>query len=389
MKYLIISFSILFLTGCKQAVLFPVQAVDCPPDSSPHSLQNSLQDLADRYAASGIPGLSISIIDSDGSSAVSAGFADPLEGIAMKSCTPQYGASIQKTLTSLSILTLIDDGQLSLTDEIATFLPDATLDLLPTVEGITIEHLLLHTSGWQDVFEVPFLTDFFNDPEATYTTEEFLAYLNGTNLTGAPGEVHHYSDANYMVLTLILDALTGSHIDYLESEILIPLGLQSTWYHQGEYPQPTGLAAGFSDLYGDGRLENVSEKMNLITSQILGSGGTISTPKDLSSLMWQVMQGDLLSDDMKSYLLQTAVPNSTEGWINDEYGPGVMVINDATTGKWIGHSGSQIGASAFVFYNAEKQVSISVMTNLGTFFSQKAQALVFGHLWGELVGLWG
>lgn len=388
MKYLIISFSILFLTGCKQAVLFPVQAVDCPPDSSPHSLQNSLQEIADRYAASGIPGLSISIIDSDGSSAVSAGFADPLEGIAMTPCTPQHGASIQKTLTSFMVLKLVDDGKLSLTDEIGSFLPESIKSSLPVVKGVTIEHLLLHTSGWQDVFEVPFLTDFFNDPEATYTTEEFLTYLTGTRLTGNPGEVHHYSDANYMVLSLILDSITGDHIEYMESEILIPLGLQSTWYHLGQYPRPTGLAAGFSDLYGDGRLENVSEKMNHISQQILGADGIITTPKDLSSMMWQVMQGDLLSDDMKSYLLQTAVTNSAEGWINDQYGPGVMIINDATTGKWIGHSGSQIGASAFVFYHAEKQVSISVMTNLGTFFSQKAQALVFGQLWGELVGMW-
>lgn len=389
MKNLLISLAVLCLIGCKQPVTFPVLAVDCPAESPSHPFHNNLQELADRYAASGIPGLAITVIDSAGSSSVSAGFADPLEGIEMTACTPQYGASIQKTLTSLMILTLVDEGKLSLTDEIGPLLPESIQRLLPVVDGVTVEHLLLHTSGWQDVFEVPFLTDFFNHPEATYTTAEFLAYLKGTKLTGNPGELHHYSDANFMVLTLIIDSLTGSHIDYLESEILIPLGLQTTWYHQGEYPRPTGLALGFSDLYGDGRLENVSEKMNHITSQILGSGGTISTPKDLSSLIWQVMQGNLLSDNMKSYLLQTAVANTAEGWINDQYGPGVMVINDARTGKWIGHSGSQIGASAFVFYNPEKQVAVSVMTNLGTFFSREAQVLVFGQLWGELVGMWG
>ena len=97
-----------------------------------------------------------------------------------------------------------------------------------------------------------------------------------------------------------------------------------------------------------------------------------------------IVYGDLLSDSLKSYLLETAVANEREGWINDQYSPGLMVINSDFAGKWIGHSGSQLGASAFVFTQPENRTTMAVMTNLGTFLSQQSQQMVFGELWSEL-----
>ena len=386
MKYILPIILVLLLSSCKQEDPLTTSNVPCSQEQNDHPSAPQLQDLVERYAARGIPGLAIHVTDDSlGSWSGSAGFADIQERIDMTSCTPQYAASIQKTVTAAMILILIDRGELSLSDPVAPFLSDLVQSYLPAVESVTVEHLLLHTSGWKDVFEITFLTDFFNHPDATYTTEEFLRYLKGTKPAGLPRETHYYSDANYLVLTMMLDSLTGDHVRFMETEILAPLGLSRTWYHQGPYPHPEGLSLGYADQYGDGRLENVSEKMNHITSQIMGAGGLMATPGDLSRLIDGLVTGDLLSDDLVNYLLQTAVDNPNEGWTNDQYGPGLMIINDPQTGKWMGHSGSQLGASAFVFTNPVTGQTIAVMTNLGTFFSRQSQQLVFGELWTKLL----
>ncbi|MFY0687014.1 MAG: beta-lactamase family protein [Cyclobacteriaceae bacterium] len=388
MRYLfqlLIITTVFMIPGCYSDYQMPMHQVDCHVDFSNHARHHALQGILDRFAEE-LPGLAVTVTDADGQVwSGASGFANIEENELMTPCHLQYGASIIKSYVSISILQLIEIGELAMDDQISDHLSEEILALLPQVDGVTIEHLLTHTSGWKDVFEISFLTDYFNDPMATYTTAEFLKYIKNTKPIGKPGEQHYYSDANFMILTIIIDQITGSHIRYIEQNILEPLSLNDTYYHNKDYPNMHGIAAAYMDQYSDGRLENVSLKLNHLTSQIHGGGGIISTPSDLAGFVDGVFDGRLIGGETLDQILTTRFENENEEQSHSHYGYGFMFIPDEEHGDWIGHTGLQIGAASYVYRNIETGATISVMTNIGTFFSNHYMSVVYGHLWYELV----
>ena len=392
MKTIVQFITLMFLffaaSSCENDADFKTESVSCNLDYSDHIKNKEFQSIADKYVKKGFPGLALSVyMPDDGRWEGSAGYADIENKIKMTPCNLQYAASIQKTYIAVLILQLIDEGILSPDTKIETYIPDNIKKYIANNDKITIENLLLHNSGLEDNFGVDFLTAFYNDPMKTYTTEEFLKFLENTKPVGDPGiNSHHYSDANYMLLSMIIDNITGDHVQFMQERIINHLNLSSTYYHNTtDYPKPAGLVSSYWDTYGDGRIENISDYQNNSTKCFYGSGGLIVTPYDMDIFINAVFKGDLLSDELKEKILVKKLPNDNKDWANEYYGYGLMIIEDKEHGNWYGHSGRHVGASAFVFYNPEHDVSVSIMTNIGSFLTIKYTELVFYYLWNDLV----
>lgn len=168
---------------------------------------DALADYAHREVAElGLPGMSFSVTDVEGFTAVLAlGFAN-LE--AREPIRPDHLfqiGSISKSFLALTILSLADDGAVDLAAPIARYLPDAPLP----AEPITILQLLSHTGGLPDGAEI------------------FPRVPDGRLWTGfAPGSKFSYSNTGFDLLGAAVERVSGlSHQEAILRRVRAKLGV--------------------------------------------------------------------------------------------------------------------------------------------------------------------
>jgi CubicO group peptidase (beta-lactamase class C family) len=138
----------------------------------------------------------------------------------------QYNiGSITKMFTTTAILLLEEEGKLHRTDEIHQYIPE--LPAYP--QPITINHLLGHTSGIRDHFEVA--SFLFNYNKKLVSFEGMLNYQNEfPELNTNTGESFAYSNTGYMLLALIIEKVSNqSYESYLAENIFKPLGMENSF----------------------------------------------------------------------------------------------------------------------------------------------------------------
>lgn len=136
-------------------------------------------------------------------------------------------ASMSKAFTALAILKLRDDGKLSLDDLAETHVPELANLTYPTADSprIRVRDLLSHLGG--------FVTDDpWGDRQQVMTEAEFTAFLEGgVPFTRAPQTAFEYSNFGYALLGRIVTQASGRpYKDYIEQEIMQPLGMTSSGY---------------------------------------------------------------------------------------------------------------------------------------------------------------
>ncbi len=151
------------------------------------------------------------------------GHRDPARGLPIERDTRFGVGSISKTLTTLSILKLREEGRLKLDAPARVYLPELAQLVYPTADSpeITIRHLLTHTSG------LPRMGDFPEYPDAQPSRAEFLATLQGLGLERAPGHRRVYSNLGFQLLGPLIENVAGvDHRAYTRDAILRPIGME-------------------------------------------------------------------------------------------------------------------------------------------------------------------
>src|SRR5258705_688344 len=131
-------------------------------------------------------------------------------------------ASVSKQFTVVLVAMLYEEGKLKYDDPVEKYLPG-----LP-YKGITIRHLLNHTSGLPDYQK---LMDEHWDKSKVATNEDILLYLKKLHPTSLfkPGEKYEYSNTGYVLLGSIVEkASKKDFVKYCRERIFDPLGMTST-----------------------------------------------------------------------------------------------------------------------------------------------------------------
>ena len=303
-------------------------------------------------------------------------------------------ASISKPITSIAIMKLIENGQLSLSDK--PFGPGGILNADPyfananvtdtRVYNITIQNLLEHAAGWnRDLPAGPLSPYPFNfghsDPIAfplhvtqtlgeanPVTRRAMIKFLIQKGLDFAPGTAQNYSNVGYLVLGEVIEKKTGmSYENYVKQNIFAPLGiydirlgknlLADKQEREGEYINPfTTLSA-----YGTGQL--VPWQYGGWSIEAMDAhGGWIATARDLVRLLTAVDGFPSRPDILSPTTIQImTTPSAT----NPGYAKGWSVTPQNT---WF-HGGSLDGSYSWMVRTSSQfssQVAWAVIMNKRT-----------------------
>lgn len=272
-----------------------------------------------------------------------------------------FAASLTKTFVAACALQLQEEGLLDLDQPYTLYIPT-----IPNIEPVTtLRQMLNHTSGVYDYQENPNWAFNLFSGEAFASGEVLDVYLDMPH-GFAPGTSWSYSSSNYVVLGLVIEAVTNKPLhENLRTRFFEPLGLKHTWCGGfEEYPGPDAGMWMRINEWSD--LVDCSDypRITLLT-QGYGAGYIVSTPHDMA--LWaKALYKDrtVLSQDAFGQMFNIA-PQSVDvfspGW---GYGLGLykVPINTDKTEFGYGHFGILIHKSVML-WDETKDFIVVTMTN--------------------------
>jgi len=260
--------------------------------------------------------------------------------VAATTATNYRLASLTKQFTAAAILLLAERARLSIDNSVRTWLPLAA-------DGMSIRHLLTHTSGVTD-FEAlipPGTTAQLRDADVLRLLQaENRGYF-------PPGARYRYSNSGYVLLGLIAARAAGEDFaQVLRNLIFLPLGMRTSVAFEA------GVAAVAERAFGYGAAPPTWVRADQsLTSATLGDGGIYSSVDDLS--LWDAALGDdrLLRPASLRLAFEPATPTDDPAVA---YGFGWRVTGE---NRW--HSGESVGFRHVIVRNLADRTSVIVLTN--------------------------
>jgi CubicO group peptidase (beta-lactamase class C family) len=275
--------------------------------------------------------------------------------------------SISKQFTAMGIMMLKEEGKLSYEDKLEKYFPS-----LP-YPGITLRHLLNHTSGLPD-YLLALLQTWTG--EKVPDNEDAVNYLSHNKLSVkfTPGEKFEYCNTGYMLLACIIEKVSGkSYPDFLKERIFSKLGMnRTTIYLRGitktdppNFARPYAYDAGENKFVLTSEYEQYKRQVNTLDGNY-GDGGIYSTITDM--LRWDAELKNITL--VKKETLQEAFTSGkNNAGLDIGYGFGWFIVNDPVQGKFIQHTGGWPGfRQAFIRY-LDKDRTLLVLRNTEINFS--------------------
>ena len=305
-----------------------------------------------------IPGLSLAVLRGDQVLlARGYGYANVELHVPASDSTVYQSGSMGKQFTAALVEMLVDNHLLRLDDSIVRWFPEGA-----TVwSGITVRHLLTHTSG------VAEYTDSTFDYRRDYTEDQLVKFAASRPLDFRPGERWSYSNTGYLLLGVLIHRVTGRFYgDLLRDSVFQPLGMRASRVISEADIVPN-RAAGYR--LENGTLQNqewVAPSLNTTAD-----GALYFTIRDLTR--WAVALNHRRVPSPAA--LDTAwTPVRLNDGATYPYGFGWGIFNQRGHLR-IAHSGSWQGFKTVIARYPESGISVIVLANLA---QAQVSAIAFG-----------
>lgn len=314
-------------------------------------IKSTIDSIFSEWDNTDTPGAAVAVIK-DGELVHSKGYgmADLEHAVPITPSTPFLIASLTKQFVAFSILLLEEERKLDLDAPIQEYLPD-----FPRYEdSITIRHMVHHTSGLRNYGDLlRFQGKSYYDH---HSMDEVYALLkNQKGLNFRPGEEYLYNNSGYLLLTLIIEEVSGmSFNEFAAKNIFTPLGMNHTMI----YDDITELIPdrAFSYTIGGDGFQNQISRVDLY-----GAGGMYSTIEDLYK--WdQNFYENILGKGRASLIermQETGILNNGDS-LDYAFGLGVGTYKGLHR---VGHGGSFAGFRHYFIRFPEQQFSVIMLTN--------------------------
>ncbi len=238
------------------------------------------------------------------------GYSNQLSRTTLEADQPALIASSIKTYVSATILRLVEEGLLDINQSIGPVLSDRTRTLFEedgyNFTAIRIKHLLSHTSGIADYATQDYIDDKDKRPMFRWTrnAQLELAVEVGDPLS-EPGEHFSYADANYLLLTEIIEQTTGDPFTVAMRELLKyeELGINDTWFPTLE-DKPEGTKDMVHQYWGEYEWDSYDLD---VSWDLYGGGGSACPTKDIALFVYHLFNGNIVKNDSIQELMFTYI----------------------------------------------------------------------------------
>jgi CubicO group peptidase (beta-lactamase class C family) len=292
------------------------------------------------------------------------GIADRGHGIPIASDTRFAVASVTKLPVAIAALRLVDRDLVGLDQPVIDILPPAHRTAAMRREH-TLHHLLSHTSG---------LPNYHDDAAQTWASftscwdriptyhvrrpADMLPLFATLPADFAPGERYAYSDANFILVGLVIEAITGRPFsEVVAEEVFVPAGMTATAFEDLDRA-PARLATGY--LTADGPYEDWRSNVFSVPAGGMPDGGLITTAEDLAHLMDALLDGRLLAERTLAAMTSAQGPPADS---SDRYGYGCELVVEDGVVTVLGHSGTDPGVTAELNHYCASGTTVVVVCN--------------------------
>ena len=294
------------------------------------------------------------------------GFGDRALREPITDATLYHWGSITKTLTAIAIMQLRDRGKLRLDDRITQYLPELRQvhSAFGSMDDITLRMLMSHSAGTRNG-TWPYSDDAPWQPFEPTRWEQLVAMMPYQQLTFAPGSRYGYSNPGFIYLARVIEQLTGDPwIHYIQKNIWTPLGLT----HSYVSTTPYHLAADRSNNYtvrrdsATGALAVVANGRDFNPGITIPNGGWNAPIGDLvvyTAFLTNAAGGDAARQRLHDAILSrrsleemwTAIVPLDAAHPKDGSMGLSFFLYERDAERVIGHTGSQAGFRAFLYFN--------------------------------------
>lgn len=265
-------------------------------------------------------------------------------------------ASVSKLFTAVSVTQLAQRGKLLYRDTVGKYLDGFSPEV---ANGVTIHHLLTHTSGLGDFFVVP---GYFEEARKWTSVAQQTAgigrFVRKETLAFQPGASHRYSNSGYHVLAEIIERISGQPVeDYVREHIFRAAGMGSAgFYSKEQWREDRRLAHGYYRPPGSAdRIDNIDEQVFLP-----GAFASCAQLERFAHALWEEKLLDRAHTGLTlSPKVPTVPPPGPELVTFQGYGPSVTLGGE----HWsYGHNGGSSigGVIEFVFYPDSGYVTVFI-----------------------------
>jgi CubicO group peptidase (beta-lactamase class C family) len=298
-------------------------------------------------AAQEIPGLAIEVAIA-GRPVYARGFGVRSPGRIVTAATIFPIGSVTKQFTAACVVLLAQDHSLDLDSPVSRYLPAA-----PHGDRVTVRQLLDQTSGLADYSAQPALQSAVGKDKLTeIAPARLLAMIAGKPLKFTPGTRFDYSNTNYLLAGMIVEAVSGEPLGtFLRERITEPLGMRATQYLRTSIPAGSDVARDYGVKNGRA---TVVRRITMSWAQ--GAGALASDAHDVVTWDDAFFHGRVVTPD----LVRTMTTR-----VREDYGYG-WVVETVHGEPMIWHNGEIPGAHAMNAYFPRSNMEVVVLTNLGT-----------------------
>ena len=281
------------------------------------------------------------------------GFRDAENRLSMEEDTIFEMASVTKMFTA-AIMLLVREGRLRLDDEYAKYFPDYPYP------GVTIRHLLTHTSGMPDDFETEtWVCPAWEHEKRIPPCGEILRFIrdSGEEASHAPGETFRYTDIGYCLLANLVEMRSGVRFeDFLKKNIFEPAGMKDSCVcHTRRDGRPSDRFARNMVLEQDGSCVP-SDVSKDTAAYVVGSDGLngcdylYTTIFDMLAWDRALREEKVLTREEQRIMFTPVKLLSGEEYVGEDgegYGLGWGVVRDEAHGLIVCHSGGMPGLNTW------------------------------------------
>ncbi|HXE60468.1 MAG TPA: serine hydrolase domain-containing protein [Gemmatimonadaceae bacterium] len=307
------------------------------------------------------------------------GWADRARGQRVTERTIFHYGSITKQLTAISIMQLRDRGKLTLNDRVTSYIPELRQvhDPYGSMDSITIRMLMSHSAGFQNP-TWPYKQGLSWEPFEPTTWAQLVAMMPYQELYFKPGSRYSYSNPGFIYLGRIISELTDDPWEtYVQKNILSPLGLTRSYFNTTPYYLADDRSANYTVVHDSatGRPRVQDNGREFDPGITIPNGGWNAPLADLATylaFLTDASRGDTALEHRYGIVLPRA--SLAEMWhplylttpdtaAHREWMGMSFFVLPRGASTLIGHTGSQAGFLAFMYFNPATKAAVVAAFN--------------------------